>query len=246
MSGHSKWATIKRKKAALDSKRSAVFTKMLREITVASKMGGPDPEGNARLRLALFGARKANVPKDAIERAVNKGGVSDGETLQEVVYEGYGPHGVAILIECTTDNHTRTVANMRMYLSRGGGALGTSGSVEYLFQRKGVFTLPVTAMEEEALTLELLDAGIEDIETDEGYYTITCPFEAFGAVSSKLNALKLEPESQEVSRIPMTTVPLAGEALEKLLALIERIEDDDDVAGVFHNLEMTDEVMASA
>ncbi|MDX2062630.1 MAG: YebC/PmpR family DNA-binding transcriptional regulator [Bacteroidia bacterium] len=245
MSGHSKWATIKRKKAALDSKRSAVFTKLLREVTVAAKLGGPSPEANARLRLAIQAAKKSSVPKDAIERAVNKGGDADSATLQEVVYEGYGPHGVAILIECTTDNPTRTVANMRMYLSRGGGALGVSGSVDYLFQRKGVFTLPVAAMDEEMLTLELLEAGIEDIETDGEFYTITCPFEAFGAVNAKLEALKLEAESSELSRIPMTSVPLTGEALEKVLGLIEKIEDDDDVAKVFHNLELTDEVLES-
>lgn len=245
MSGHSKWATIKRKKAALDSKRSAIFTKLLREITVAAKLGGPSPDANARLRLAITAAKKSSVPKDAIERAVNKGGDADSASLQEVVYEGYGPHGVAILVECTSDNPTRTVANMRMYLSRAGGALGTSGSVDYLFERKGVFQLPVSAMDEETLTLELLDAGIEDIESDGEFYTITCPFEAFGAVSGKLEELKLEPESSDLVRQPMTTVQLTGEQLEKVLVLVEKIEEDDDVAKVFHNLELTDEVLES-
>lgn len=244
MSGHSKWATIKRKKAVLDGRRSAVFTKIIRELTVAAKEGGPNPDANPRLRLGILNARKNSMPKDVIERAIGKGSGADAADYQEVVYEGYGSGGIAVMVECTTDNINRTVANLRSYFTRAGGSLGTSGSVSYLFERKGVFTLPQTAIDEDTLTLAMLDAGADDIATEDGFYTITCAFEQFGAVSTALEALKLEPESSELVRQPMTTTTVTGETAEKVVKLIEKLEEDDDVAKVFHNMEPTEEVMA--
>lgn len=244
MAGHSKWAQIKRKKAVLDSKRSAMFTKVIREITVAAKEGGANPDNNPRLRLAIITARKSNLPKDVIERAINKGSGNDGAHYQEVVYEGMGPGGVALMVECTTDNPTRTVANLRTHFNKNGGALGNSGSVGYLFERKGVFQVPVAAMDEESLTLELIDAGADDVENDGEFYTIYCPFEQFGAVNAKLESLQIEAESSELNRIANSTVQVGGENADKLLKLIDVLEGDDDVAKVFHNLELTDEVMA--
>ncbi len=244
MSGHSKWSSIKRKKAITDSKRSAIFTKLIREITVAAKEGGPQMDSNPRLRLAVVTARKANMPKDVIDRAVNKGSGSDATNYQEVVYEGYGPNGVAIMVETLTDNGNRTVANLRTLFGRSGGALGTSGSVGYMFARKGEFTVPVKAIEDEALTLAMLDAGADDIENDGEWYSISCPFEQFGAVSSALDKLKLDVESSELNRIPATTVSLEGDALAAVLKLIDNLENDDDVQKVFHNLEFTEEAMA--
>jgi YebC/PmpR family DNA-binding regulatory protein len=244
MSGHSKWATIKRKKAITDSKRSAVFTKLIREITVAAKTGGPDPDSNARLRLAIFQARKSNVPKDVIERAINKAGGSDAANYQETVYEGYAAGGVALMIECATDNTNRTVANLRAALTRGGGSLGTSGSVGYMFERKGVFEIPVAGIaDEDDFIMAIIDAGAEDVEKGEEFYTVTCAFENFGAINAKLEALKIEPESSTLQRIPTNTLTLDVENAQKVLKLIEKLEEDDDVQHVFHNMELTEELM---
>lgn len=244
MSGHSKWATIKRKKAVTDSRRSAMFTKIIREITVAAKEGGSNLDGNPRLRLAINTARKASMPKDVIERAVNKGN-DPGSNFQEPVYEGIGAGGFALMIETQTDNLNRTVANLRAIFSRADGALGTSGSVAFMFERKGVFQVPVSAIDEDTLTLEVADAGAEDVENDGEFYNVTCPFEAFGAVSAKLDELKVEVESAELQRIPTTTVQVTGENLEKALKLLDKLDEDDDVAKVFHNLEMSEEVVAA-
>lgn len=244
MAGHSKWAQIKRKKAVTDSKRSAMFTKMIREITVAAKEGGPVQENNPRLRLAIITARKANMPKDVIDRAVNKGSGADAANYQEVVYEGYGPYGVAIMVETQTDNINRTVANLRTIFSRGGGALGNSGSVGYLFARKGVFAIPLKAVDEDTLTMAVLDAGADDVENDGEYYTVTCPFENFGALNAAFEKMKLEPESSELNRIPSTSVHLQGEQLTEVMKLLDNLEADDDVQKVFHNLELTEEAVA--
>jgi YebC/PmpR family DNA-binding regulatory protein len=245
MSGHSKWSTIKRKKAAIDSKRSQIFTKLLREIQVAAKVGGPNIDANPRLRLAVNLAKKNSVPRDRIEAAINKSSGADADNFVEKVYEGYAPGGVAIMVESTTDNINRTVANIRSYFNRHGGSLGSSGSVSYMFSRKAIFGFPKPNVDEEELTLALIDAGAEDIETDaENFMTVTAPFENFGAVNSALEALNIEPEETNISYVPETTVTLDWEAAQKALRLIEVIEDDEDTQKVFHNLELTDEIMA--
>lgn len=242
MAGHSKWANIKHRKGAQDKKRSKMFTKLLKEIAVASKEGGPDPDANPRLRLAILNARKANVPKDNINKAVNKGSGNDGTSYDESTFEGYAPHGVAVFVECLSDNNNRTVANVRSYFNKYNGSLGKSGSVDYMFERKGVFIVNSEGHDEEELTLELLDGGLEDIETGEGTFILTCAFEDFGSLNAKLEEMKIEAESATLERIPTTMVELDLDAAKSVLKLIEIIEDDDDVQNVFHNLEMTDEI----
>lgn len=241
MAGHSKWAQIKRKKAANDAKRGALFTKLVREVTVAAKEGGPNPEANPRLRLAIQNARRANMPKEVIERAIHKGS-SGAESYTEVIYEGYGPGGVAIMIEAMTDNTNRTVSQLRTLFSRGGGSLGTSGSVSYLFSRKGVFVIPAERIPHEELFIEkLIEAGAEDIESGE-QTVVTCSFEDFGAVQQALEGLGIEPEEANLQWIPTTYVQLSWEEAQKTLRLIDQIEDLDDVQKVHHNLAMTEEI----
>ena len=242
MSGHSKWSTIKRKKGANDARRGKIFTKLIKEISVAAKLGGPDPEANPRLRLAIQNAKGQNMPKDNIERAIKKATGADSADYHEVTYEGYAPHGVAVFVECTTDNLNRTVASVRAIFSKYGGALGTNGSVEYLFERKGVFTLQLPEdRDEDELTLELIDAGAEDVEVEDGVMTITCAMEDFGKMQKKMEELGLEPENAELMRIPTTTVSLSDEEFQKAMRCIEALEDDDDVQKVFHNIEAKDE-----
>lgn len=248
MSGHSKWSTIKRKKGALDAKRSKVFTKIIKEITVAVREGGPDPDGNPRLRLAIQNSKAANMPKDNVERAVKKGSGSDGATYTELSYEGYASNGVAVFVECMTDNLNRTVQNIRSAFNKYGGNLGTKGSLEFIFDRKGVFALKLAdnpLLEEEDFTLEMIEAGAEDLEFDPEYVTIYCAMEDFGALQRQLENLKMEVETAELQRIPKTTVSLQGEALRKVLRFIEVLEDDDDVQKVYHNLELNEEAMAA-
>lgn len=242
MAGHSKWANIKHRKGAQDAKRSKIFTKLIKEITIATKEGGADSDMNPRLRLAIQKAKAANVPKDTIERAINKGSGADGTNYEEITYEGYGPNGVAVFVECTTDNNNRTVSNMRSYFSKNGGSMGNNGSVAFMFERKGVFTLNKEgiALDEDDLQLELIDGGAEDIEAEDEIFVVTCPIEEYGNVSNKLEELGIEPASSELSRIPTTTVALDVDSAQKVLKLIDKIEDDDDVQAVFHNLEMTD------
>ena len=242
MAGHSKWANIKHRKAAQDAKRSKVFTKLLKEITVAAREGGPDEESNARLRLAVRTAKKNSVPKDTIERAVKKGAGGDGGDYKEVTYEGYAPNGVAVFVEAATDNINRTVANVRSIFNKSGGNLGTNGSVDYMFERKGVFTIKEedVSLDEDDFMLEVIDGGAEDVEHEEGFYIITCALEDYGNVNSKLEELNVEAENSELSRIPMNTIELGVEDAQKVLKVIDKLEDDDDVQKVFHNLEMTD------
>jgi YebC/PmpR family DNA-binding regulatory protein len=245
MSGHSKWSTIKRKKAVVDSKRSQMFTKLLREIQVAAKVGGPNIDANPRLRLAVNLAKKNSVPRDRIEAAIHKSSGADADNFVEKIYEGYAPGGVAIMVESATDNINRTVANIRSYFNKHGGSLGSSGSVSYMFSRKAIFGFPKPNIDEEELALALIDAGAEDIETDaENFMTVTAPFENFGAVNSALENLNIEPEETNISYVPSNTVTLGWEAAQKVLRLIEVIEDDDDTQKVFHNLELTEEIMA--
>jgi YebC/PmpR family DNA-binding regulatory protein len=244
MSGHSKWATIKRKKGALDAKRSKIFSKIIKDITVAVKEGGPDPDGNPRLRLAIANAKGASMPKDNIERAISKGKDKDGSSFTELTYEGYLSHGIAVYIECTTDNQLRTVSNIRAIFNKFSGALGTNGSLNFLFERKGVFTIPKGNMNQEEFELEMIDAGAEDIEVEDEFITITTAKEDFGRMQKKFEEMGIEPESAGLQRIPNETVKLKDEDARKVLKVIEMFEDDDDVQKVFHNLEISDKVMA--
>lgn len=242
MSGHSKWSTIKHKKGALDKKRGKIFTKLIKEITVAAKEGGVDPELNPRLRLAVQNAKGKNMPKDTIERAIKKVAGGDAADYLEITYEGYAPNGVAVFVECTTDNLNRTVAAVRSIFSKGGGALGTNGSLEFIFDRKGVFSLPLPeGQDEDELALELIDGGAEDVEVEEGIITITSAMEDFGNMQKKLEELDLEAENAELERIPNTYVNLSDEDFAKVIKTIDALEDDDDVQKVFHNIEATNE-----
>lgn len=243
MSGHNKWSTIKRKKGALDAKRSKIFSRIIKEITVAVKEGGADPDGNPRLRLAIANAKGASMPKDNITRAINKGADKDAANYQETAYEGYAPNGIAIYIEATTDNLQRTVSNVRSYFNKYGGSLGTNGSLAFLFDRKGVFNIPKGTLNLDDLEMDLIDAGAEDIQVDEDMITIFTAMEDFGQMLKKLEEMKLEPENAELQRIPKNTVKLDKESAKKVLRLVEMFEDDDDVTNVFHNMEMTDELL---
>jgi YebC/PmpR family DNA-binding regulatory protein len=241
MSGHSKWSTIKRKKGALDAKRGKVFTKALKEITIASKEGGPDPSGNPRLRLAIQNAKGVNCPKDNIERAIKKGTDTDSASWHEVTYEGHGPHGVAIFVECSTDNIHRTVQNVRSVFTRYGGHLDTNGSLQFIFTRKGIFHIPVPeGLDVEQFTLELIDAGADDIDIDAGEILVSCALEDFGKVQKKLDQMHIVPESSELQRIPNSFIKLDDEHFRKFMKLIEALEDDDDVRKVYHNLEINE------
>ncbi|HOI86496.1 MAG TPA: YebC/PmpR family DNA-binding transcriptional regulator [Lentimicrobium sp.] len=244
MSGHNKWSTIKRKKGALDAKRSKIFSRIIKEITVAVKEGGPDPDGNPRLRLAIANAKGASMPKDNILRAINKGSDKDAANYQEATYEGYAPNGVAIYLECTTDNMQRTISNIRSYFNKFGGSLGTNGSLAFLFDRKGIFTIPKGSITMDEFEMEVIDAGAEDIQLEEDIITVTTAMEDFGAMVKKLEEMNIEPENAELQRIPKNTVKVDSEAARKILRLIDLFEDDDDINNVFHNLELTDEMLA--
>lgn len=242
MSGHSKWSTIKRKKGAADARRGKIFTKIIKEIIIAAREGGGDADSNARLRLAIQNAKGANMPKDNIERAIKKAVGADAESYVETTFEGYAPNGIAVFVECLTDNNNRTVASVRSAFNKYGGNLGTNGSLSYLFDRKGIFTIKNEGLSTEDLELEMIDAGAEDIEIDEDTITITCLREDFGNVSRKLGELGIEPEESRLQRIPNDTKKLDVESAKKVLKFIEALEDDDDIQNVYHNLEMTDEL----
>jgi len=244
MSGHSKWSTIKRKKGAADAKRSKIFSKIIKEITIAVKENGPDPDANPRLRLAIANAKGASMPKDNIIRAINKGKDKDAASFIETTYEGYVPNGVAVYIEAQTDNQQRTVAAVRSIFNKWGGSLGTKGSLDFLFDRKGIFTVPIGELDEEEFEMNVIDGGAEDIELEEGYFSITTAMEDFGSMMKKLEELGVEPENAELQRIPNTTVKLDNASSKKILNIIEAFEDNDDVQNVFHSLELTDELMA--
>ena len=241
MSGHSKWAKIKRSKSTNDTKRGKLFTKLIREITVATKEGGADAEANARLRLAIQNAKGANMPKDTIERAIKKGRGGEAANYTEVTYEGYAPHGVAVFVECMTDNLNRTVSAIRSAFTKHGGSLGKNGSVEFLFDRKGVFSIPLRAVnDEETFTLEMIDLGAETVEAEEGYFQITCLLEDFGNIQKKIEALHIIPETATLQRIPTTYVSLQDAAFQKVMKFIEALENNDDVQQVYHNIAISD------
>jgi len=246
MAGHSKWKQIKRKKAVTDQRRGATFTKLIREITIAAKQGGGDANGNARLRTAIDAAKAENMPLDNIERAVKKGtGELEGVTYEEVTYEGYGPGGAAILINATTDNANRTVAEIRHAFSRHGGNLGATNSVSWMFDRKGQLTVDASRASEDATMEVALDAGAEDMVREGDVFLITTPPHDLHAVQQALVAKKLPVQSAEIAMLPKSTVKVDGGDAKRLLALVEALEEMDDVAKVFSNFDIDAEAMAA-
>ncbi len=245
MSGHSKWSTIKRKKGAIDAKRGKLFTRLIKDISIAVKEGGgPDVDANPKLRLAVANAKSNNMPKDNIERAIKKASGADATEYFEVTFEGYAPNGIAVFVECTTDNNNRTVSSVRATFSKYGGNLGTNGSLEFIFERKGIFDVSVDAVsDEDSFTLEIIDSGAEDIEKEDGYFHITCSLPDFGSIQGKLEEMDIQPETAELQRIPNTTVELDDDAFLKVMKLIEALEENEDVQNVFHNMEVSDEQM---
>ncbi len=238
MSGHSKWKNIQHRKGAQDAVRGKMFTKVTKEIIVAVKAGGPDPDSNAKLRLALVKARSVNLPKDNIERAIKKGaGSNDEANYQEKIYEGYGPGGVALIVECLTDNLNRTVSEIRYIFSRAGGNLGTEGSVGYMFKKKGSIVYDKSKITDYDKLFEVaLDNGAEDISDEDEVYEVLCEPEAFTTLKEKLDEIiKVEPLEASINRIPDNYVSVDSDKAESLQKLIDNLEDNDDVQNVFHN-----------
>lgn len=243
MSGHNKWSTIKRKKGATDAKRSKIFSKIIKEISIAVRESGTDPDSNPRLRLAISNSKGANMPKENVTRAINKASDKDSSHFTETTYEGYATHGIAIFVECLTDNQQRTLSNIRSYFTKYSGNLGTKGSLNFLFDRKGVFTVPDANLNEDEFEMEIIDAGANDITHENGFFIITTRVEDFGLMMKKLESMHIQPENAELQRIPKETISLNVEDAKKVLKLIELIEQDDDVQNVFHTLELTDELV---
>jgi YebC/PmpR family DNA-binding regulatory protein len=239
MAGHSKWAQIKRKKAATDQRRAAAWTKLIREVTVAAREGGGDPGGNPRLRLAIDTARAANMPNENIERAIKKGtGELEGVAYEEITYEAYGPAGVAIMIESLTDNANRTVADIRKWLSRNGGNLGTTGSVAWMFDRRGQITVDAERFDEERVMEAALEAGAIDVQSGDGTHTVLTEVADFNGVQDGLRAAGVEWESAELAMIPQTEVRVEGPDADRLVKLLELLEDLDDVQKVYTNADL--------
>ncbi len=247
MSGHSKWSTIKHKKAHADAKRGKIFSKLAKEITVASKIGGGDPVSNPRLRLAMNKARDANMPKDNVEKAIKKGtGEIPGVTYEEVVMEAYGPGGVAILIESLTDNNNRTTADLRSLLNKNHGSSAGAGSVAYIFEQKGVVPVSLEGLDEDKVMEIALDAGAEDFEVDDGVATITSPTSTFEAVKKALEDNQISTENAEVTLIPSTLIRVEDpNQIKQLLHLLEVLDDNDDTQRIFANFDIPDELMPS-
>ena len=245
MSGHSKWSTIKRKKGAVDAKRGKIFTKLIREIATAARVGGGDPAGNPRLRLAIDKARAANMPKDNIERAIKKGtGEGDGAAYEEVVYEGYGPGGTAIFVETLTDNRNRTAGEVRHALTKYGGNLGASGCVAYLFEKRGVASFDAASLDLDALMEAALEAGADDVAESEGVVEVISAPGQLTAVVEALREEGFEPAESGVTMQPSTTVKLEGNDAETMLRVADALEDLDDVQNVYANFDISDEEMA--
>jgi YebC/PmpR family DNA-binding regulatory protein len=244
MSGHSKWSTIKRKKGKLDAERGRIFTRLIKEITVAARHGGGDPESNPRLRTAIDGAKKANMPADNIKKAIQKGtGELPGVSYDEVTYEGYGPGGVAVFIEALTDNKNRTVAEIRHLFSKHNGNLGENGSVGWIFERQGQIEVPETALDEETLMMTALEAGATDVSAQDGGYEIATAFGDLYIVKDNLEKAGVTPGDARVTMIPRNTVALDGKPAEQMLKLMEALEDHDDVQNVYANFDIADDVM---
>ena len=242
MSGHSKWSTIKRKKGAIDAKKGKIFSRIVKEISIAVKEGGSDPDANPRLRLAMQNAKGVNMPKDNVERAINKAD-KEGANLQEVTFEGYATNGIAVFIECLTDNNLRTVSQVRAIFNKRGGNLGTNGSLSFLFERKGSITVKRGDFDSDEFQLEIIDAGVEECEVEDDVFIITTPLEDFGNVQKKLDEMGAEMENAELQRIPNDTKVLSVDDAKKVLRMIDEFEEIDDVQSVYHNLELTPEVL---
>lgn len=244
MAGHSKWNNIKERKGAQDKRRAKIFTRILKEIHVAVKEGNldTDPDTNPALRNAIQNAKGANIPKDTIERAIKKASGVDSENYEHLSFEGYGPHGIAIFVECTSDNLNRTVANVRAIFNKYGGSLGTNGSLEFMFDRKGVFIVPKENIKTdwEELQLELIEFGGESYEEEGNEYIIYTDFTDFGPMSQHLSDEGIETKSAELQRIPNNTKELSVDHSLSIMKMIDAFEEDDDVQNVFHNMELTD------
>lgn len=245
MAGHSKWANIQHRKGAQDKKRGKLFTKLIREITVAARMGGGDPAANPRLRAAVDKALSSNMPKDTIERAIKRGsGGLEGESYEEVRYEGYGPGGVAVMVDCMTDNRNRTVSEVRHAFTKCGGNLGTTGSVAYLFTQRGILSYPA-GVDEDKVMEAALEAGAEDVVTNEdGSVDVYTTPEDFAQVKAGMEAAGLAAENAEVTMIASTNTPLGREEAERMVRLLEMLEDLDDVQNVYSNADISEEVLA--
>jgi YebC/PmpR family DNA-binding regulatory protein len=244
MAGHSKWANIQHRKGRQDAVRAKLFSKFSKEITVAAKMGDPDPEKNPRLRLAIKEAKSQSMPKDNIERAIKKASGGDAEDYEEIRYEGYGPNGVAVIVEAMTDNRNRTASNVRSTFSKNGGNLGETGSVGFMFERKGEITYPADVGDADTVMMAAIEAGAEDVESTEDGHVIWCADTDLNDVATALEADLGESDSTKLVWKPTTTTEMDLEGMEKLMKLIEALEDDDDVQRVTTNFEASDEVMA--
>ncbi len=245
MAGHSKWANIQHRKGRQDAARSKLFSKLAKEITVAAKMGDPDPDKNPRLRLAVKEAKSVSVPKDVIDRAIKKSMGGDAENYDEIRYEGYGPGGVAVIVEAMTDNRNRTASNVRSTFSKNGGNLGETGSVGFMFERKGEIVYPPSVGDADIVMMAAIEAGAEDVESAEEGHVIWCDFADLNEVANALEAQLGESLSTKAVWKPVTTAELDLEGLTRLMKLVEALEDDDDVQSVTTNFEASDEVMAS-
>ena len=243
MAGHSKWANIQHRKGRQDAARSKLFSKLSKEITVAAKMGDPDPEKNPRLRLAAKEAKTNSVPKDVIERAIKKSSAGEGDDYEEIRYEGYGPNGVAVIVEAMTDNRNRTASNVRSIFSKNGGNLGETGSVGFMFERKGEVAYGVDAGDADTVLMAAIEAGAEDVESSEEGHLIWCQDTDLNDVSNALETELGESQSTKLIWKPTTTTELDLEGMQKLMKLIDALEDDDDVQRVTANFEASDEIM---
>ena len=241
MSGHSKWSSIKHKKGAADAKRGKIFTKLIKEITVAARMGGGDPDGNPRLRTAIQAAKAENMPKENIERGIKKGtGELEGVTYEEASYEGYGPGGVAVLIDCLTDNRNRTVADIKHLFERHGGNLGEPGCVSYMFEQKGVISFEKDQVDEEALFNLALEAGADDVNEEETEFEVITAPSSFEEVRKAIDEADLPYTYAEVTKIPKTTVKVEGKKAQQMLSLMQGLEDHDDVSHVYANFDISE------
>ena len=246
MSGHSKWASIKHKKGAADAKRGKIFTKIIKEITVAARLGGGDPDGNPRLRTAIMNAKSNNMPADNVTRAIKKGtGELEGVHYEEVTYEGYGPGGAAIFLEAMTDNKNRTVSEIRAALGKAGGNLGETGCVGWMFEKKGRITVKTDAKSEDDLMELAIDAGADDMQTVDDHYEITTAVENFETVRKALEEADVPMDTAELTRIPQNTVSLDAKKGKALLKLMDILEDHDDIQKAYSNFEIPDDVMAT-
>ncbi len=244
MSGHSKWSSIKHKKGAADAKRGKIFTKLIKELTVAARLGGGDPGGNPRLRTAILAAKAENMPKDNIERAIKKGtGELEGVSYEEVSYEGYGPGGVAMLIECLTDNKNRAVSEIKHMMDRHGGSLGEPGCVSWMFEQKGLIIVDKEKIDEEKLLDLALEAGAEDVKEGEDEFEVFINPVDFEAVKKAFDDAQISYNLAEVSMVPQNTVNLEGKKAEQMIKLMEALEDNDDISNVYANFDIPDEVM---